>query len=115
MRNNMLLPMKIVKMNKQTVPLIGFALKSKEAVLGFEAVRRAAKKKKIALVLVHSKLSGNSVQKLAKFLNRTQIPLFQTSVDVDWINLWGIHTHKILGITRGDISPKILQNLKSGV
>jgi ribosomal protein L7Ae-like RNA K-turn-binding protein len=104
-----------VQLKQHCFPLIGFAIKSRNAVLGFEAVRRGVKKNKIDLVLLNSNISEYTFKKLSSLLKRKKIPYFQTSANIDWQKLWGFSSIKILGIRKGNISQKILENFNSGV
>ena len=58
--------MKNCLISDQTVALIGFALKSRQVVKGYEAVRRALQRNKLALVLVSSKISKNGFKEVHK-------------------------------------------------
>ena len=51
----------------QKVSLIGFAIKANQYVKGFEAVRRLVEKDKIAVVLVNSQISPNTLAKLRHY------------------------------------------------
>lgn len=107
--------MRSVQLKQQIFPLIGFAIKSRNAVFGFEAVRRGVKKNRIDLVLLNSNLSEYTAKKLSSLLNHKKIPYFQTSANIDWQKVWGFNSIKILGIRKSNISQKILENFNSGV
>jgi ribosomal protein L7Ae-like RNA K-turn-binding protein len=106
--------MKVSKVNGKEAALIGFAIKARQSVLGFEAVRRTAQKGKLALVLLHPQLSQNSVQKLKHLLNEHNVPFYTTDPEGDWDNWWGLNRHRILGIKKGSIARSIFENFKSG-
>ncbi len=107
--------MKNCLISDQTVALIGFALKSRQVVKGYEAVRRALQRNKLALVLVSSKISKNGLEKIENLLKEEKISLYQTSSDTDWEKLWGVYDYKIMGFLKGKLGSKISENLKSGV
>ncbi len=104
-----------VPVDEKLSALIGFARKARNTVAGFEAVRRAAQKGKLALVLVDRDISGNTLKKLAGVTMEGHIPLFRLVSPRTWNELWGIKNQKVLGITRGNFGRTIIQKIKSGV
>lgn len=107
--------MKETKIDQKTWALIGFALKSRQSVSGFEAVCREAKRGKIALVVVHPQISPNTQKKLNRVLQQLTIPVIKTSPDTDWKELWGMDQQKILGIRKGNIGRTLVSKFNLGV
>ncbi|GAB4335876.1 MAG: hypothetical protein Kow0037_16420 [Calditrichia bacterium] len=107
--------MKSVTLPQQSIGLIGFAIKSRQAVFGFEAVRRAAAQQKLALVLVNHSISENTLKKLNSFLKDQKIHIFRVAPSTDWNKEWGLEDRKIMGIMKGNLGKSILDKINSGV
>ncbi len=107
--------MKHLNLNKKIITLIGFAIRSRQIVIGFEAVKKSINKKKLALILVNNKISMNTYNKIRNTLDNSDIPLIITDAQVNWEKCWGIRRHKLLGIINGIIGNNIMQQLKAGV
>ena len=107
--------MRTITVEKNAATLIGFAIKARQCVRGFEAVRRAVEKNKVAIVLVNNQISQNSLRKVSHFLLRQNVPVIQTSGKTNWDDLWGVRGQKIIGIKKGNIGNTIIQKFKSGV
>jgi len=104
-----------VRIDQKLSALIGFARKARYTIAGFEAVRRAAKKGKLALVLVDQDISGNTLQKLYGVVKENRVPLIRIVTPQTWNELWGIKNQKVLGIAKGNFGRTIIQKIKSGV
>lgn len=104
-----------MNINNKISTLIGFAIKSRQAICGFEAVTKAIERKKIILILVKDQTSTATHNKLKKQLKGQEIPIIITSSQVNWETQWGISRHHILGIFNGIIGNNIIQYFKAGV
>ena len=104
-----------IQVSDKSVSLIGFALKSKQLVNGYEAVCKSVIKNKIEFVLVKSDISDRSLRKLTSFLQQYQISVYKTLPQTDWHKLWGMERWKIIGFHKGKLGRTILQNFNSGV
>jgi len=104
-----------VNIDSKSTTLISFALKAGKVVKGFESVQKSIRNNTIAIILLDSHVSRNTLKKMENTLKNTDIPLFKTTPDVDWQKLWGIEFHKILGILKGDFGKSLSINIKAGV
>lgn len=104
-----------MNINNKISTLIGFAIKSRQVICGFEAVTKAIERKKIILILVKDQTSTVTYNKLKKQLKGQDIPIINTSSQVNWETRWGISRHHILGILNGIIGNNIIQQFKAGV
>ncbi len=91
--------------------LVGFARRARKVVLGFDAVKRAATKHKLALVLVQADLASNTWEKITRIGLNAGVPILQTADHVRWEKYWGVEGYKIMGILRSEIGNSILRNL----
>ncbi len=107
--------MKHINLNKKIITLIGFAIKARQIVIGFEAVKKSIDKKKLTLLLVNNKISRNTYNKIRNTLDNSDIPLIITDAHINWEKCWGIRRHKLMGILNGMIGNNIMQQLKAGV
>lgn len=105
----------IREMDPSTAALVGFALKAHQMVRGFESVTRAMSKDQLAGILVNDQLSHNTLDRIEKYQKRNHLDIIKTGTATDWVRLWGIDSHKILGIMKGDLGRQIIKNFKVGV
>ena len=103
-----------VPVDTRTAALVGFALRARQVELGFEAVRRAAIRGKLAGVLVSGNISRHSLEKIIRITLRWEIPLFQTAGAFNWEEAWGLSLHKILGLRKSELGRTVIQNFKAG-
>ncbi|MBN2364810.1 MAG: hypothetical protein EH225_01500 [Calditrichaeota bacterium] len=104
-----------VNLDIKTETLVGFALKAGQVVRGFDAVRHAAERNSLSLILIKEEISENSEQKLKRTLKNMNIPICKIKKNRDWKLTWGIETHKILGILKGNLGSSIVKNINAGV
>ncbi len=97
--------------DSQFIGLVGFALRTKKAVKGFESVSRGVVKNEIRLVVVSDKISSGTLGKINHLLNKKNILLISLPSTVDWDALWGLGSYKVLGFLQGDISESIVRIL----
>ncbi len=101
--------------DRATAALIGFVIRSKQYVSGYEAVRQSTNKNKIDLILLNNDVSENTIKKVSNTTKHKNIYMVKTSQNTNWKQLWGFNHHKILGIIKGNLSSKIIENIKAGV
>ncbi len=104
-----------LSIDAQTAALIGFALKARQAVKGFEAVRRSVEKNTVMMVIVDSQLSEKTLKRLQHATWENGVLLVRSEQTKNWEELWGIRDHKILGILSGNLGVAIVRKFKSGV
>ncbi len=97
--------------DNQMKSLVGFARRARKAVYGFDAVKRAAGKHKLALVLVREELSNHTWEKLTRIGLNAGVPILRTAKFIRWEEYWGVEGYKIMGILRSEIGNSILRNL----
>lgn len=103
-----------VDVGAKTSALLGFAIRSRQVVLGFEAVRRAAVHGKLAGVLAENGLSPHTLEKLRKLLKNRNVPLFVMSDPQQWNPLKGAGNHKIIGLLNRELGRTIIDKIKAG-
>jgi ribosomal protein L7Ae-like RNA K-turn-binding protein len=103
-----------VKPDSGTISLVGFALRARQVVLGFEAVRRAATHGKLAGVMVSADISSHTLEKVVRAMARLHVPVFQTDPAINWGVRWGIDAHKILGFQKSELGRTIINKFKAG-
>ncbi len=106
---------KSINPDKHTITMIGFALKAGRIIRGYEGVIQSTERNSLLMILIENGISGNTVQKLTNSLKYAKIPVFKTGPGVNWKSLWGIETHKIMGILKGDLGRNIIKNFNAGV
>lgn len=94
--------------------LIGFARKARQVEAGFEAVRRAIEKQKIAFVLVDESLAENSFKKILAATHQRQTPLLRVRKGKD-ISLLKLSGNKILGLHHGGLAKGFWDKLNRSV
>ena len=104
----------VLQVDQQLSALIGFACKSQQMVRGFKAVEKALEKKQISLVIFHHETSQGTIDKLRKVSDREKIIFAGTAPGTDWLRLWGIPSHKILGVVTGELARNIIQKVRAG-
>ncbi|MFZ0390324.1 MAG: hypothetical protein WAN36_07665 [Calditrichia bacterium] len=101
------------EVDRNTASLIGFALKSRQAVKGFEGVSRAAASGDLDIILFRPELSENTRKKIMQATSGLKVLLVETRTNSDWKELWGI-PQRIMGIRKGELGKSITRNFKSG-
>ena len=101
-------------MDQKTKTLVGFAIKSRQVVNGFDAVTSSVSKNKIQLVFLHHSLSSDTRRKIINLAESKKIQTETITDDHDWQKAWGIERHKIFGIVKGDLGTAISRNINSG-
>jgi ribosomal protein L7Ae-like RNA K-turn-binding protein len=104
-----------IKLDDHSIALIGFAIKAGSIVKGFQALVRAIQANSIAVIILNSQISDNSLRKIKNKTRHKKIPMFKTESNVNWDILWGIRTHNILGILTGELGRNISEKFKAGV
>ena len=101
-----------IQLDKHLEGLLGLAVKARAAVRGFEAVRRAAAKNKLALILIDSGVSKNTLKKVSNIATQHRIPAFVVSGSPAEQLLFSITGYKITGIQHGSIASGFLNYLR---
>ncbi|RMF56508.1 MAG: hypothetical protein D6748_13295 [Calditrichaeota bacterium] len=91
--------------------LLGFALKSRTAVCGYESVRRNCVKQKVALVLIDETLGESSLKKILKITVNERIPVCIIQSQSDSSSLLSLTGYKIIGFQRGELVKEFLKYL----
>jgi ribosomal protein L7Ae-like RNA K-turn-binding protein len=89
--------------------LIGFGLKSRQIVTGFEGVRRALVRNTIAMLLIDSEISEHTKEKIMQLAKQQNIPLYLALPDKSGRRLFDIAGYKVLGLKHSGL----VQGLKS--
>lgn len=104
-----------VQLNQPTVTLISFALKAGKVVKGFESVQKSINNRTIEIILLDSKISRKTLERVENKIRKSDILIFQTTPNIDWKKNWGIEFHKIIGILKGEFGKSLRKNFKAGV
>lgn len=105
----------VIDIDQNAAVLIGFAIKARQIVRGFQGVSRAVIRNRLVLILVEGHVTRNTLKKMEKIQKQYPVLIIQTGPDTDWVRLWGMESQKIFGILNGDIGRKIIQKFKAGV
>lgn len=105
----------VLQVDHQLSAIIGFACKSHQLIRGYKAVQKALEKKQISLVIFHHETSQGTIDKLRKASDKEMIVFASTDPGTDWLSLWGIPSHKILGVVTGELARNIIQKVRAGV
>ncbi len=100
-----------IRMDIHLSGLLGFALKARQAFPGSEAVQRAAKRKKIAFILVDSALGKNSFKRVMNIARSYDIPILTIEQAENRKSLLNLTGYKIIGIQQGSIAQGFLKYL----
>lgn len=100
-----------VILNSKLKSLIGFATKARGLENGFEGVRRALAKGKLAVILVDDSLAKDSLRRILKLSRQSRTPLLQVAGDEAGESLFAHCGYKILGVRRGPIAGGFLEFL----
>lgn len=104
-----------VKLDNHSIALIGFAIKAGSVVKGFQALVRAIQADSIAVIILNSQISENSLRKVKNKTRYKKIPMFKTESNINWDILWGMKSYNILGILTGELGRNISEKFKAGV
>jgi ribosomal protein L7Ae-like RNA K-turn-binding protein len=99
-------------LDKKTVTLVGFAIKSGQAAFGFETIRRLYEKDKLVFIMINNQISDNSYKKICNLSKRKPILIVKTEEKINWQKTWGIEKQKILGIINSTLGRSIIKNLR---
>ncbi len=98
-------------MNDSLRALLGFARKSNNIELGFEAVRRGILKGKIGLILVDEELSKNSFKKIVSLGRKNDIQIFLVNTQEEKTVKLDMPNYKILGLHHGGLLKGFIEKL----
>jgi hypothetical protein len=101
----------LLKIVHQLSALIGFAFRSQQLVAGQQALA----KKQILLVIIHHDTSNGTIDKLRKLSDKAKILSTETVQSTGWLRLWGIPSHRVLGVINGELGRNIIQKVRAGV
>jgi ribosomal protein L7Ae-like RNA K-turn-binding protein len=100
-------------LNKNLAGYLGIALKSKNIVLGYEAVTRYLKRTKIAVIIISSEISHNSLKKINYMAQKENVPLFKIIYEKELLDsVQGIAGYKVVGLLRGNLAMGFLNKIK---
>ena len=101
----------LLKIDHQLSAPIGFAFKSRQPVLGLQAVA----KKQILLVLVHDDTSKGIFDKLRKLNNKEKNRLTEPVQSTDWFRRWDIPSQPDLKVIYRELARNIIRKVRAGV
>ena len=102
-----------LELNDQEITLIGFALRARQMVKGFEGVMHHLRKNKIAFVMLSEDISADSKRKVENLARSKQVPVIMLQRGLAWRQRLGIDQFKVLALQRGEISRQFLKKLKT--
>ncbi len=105
-------PKQVVTLTERQISLIGFAIKSRRAEFGFEAVKRQLLAGKIALVLLSEDIAADSAKKIEMMATRQRVPVYRMQNDTSWRAQLGIERFKIIALHRGPLAKGFFKNVK---
>ena len=104
-----------IHLDQSAITLISFALKAGKVVKGFESVEKSIKNQSLDIILLESKISRKTQERVETKVKKSDILLYRTAPAIDWKKNWGIEFHKIIGILKGDFGKSLRKNFKAGV
>ncbi len=105
-------PKQTITLTERQISLIGFAVKSRQAEFGFEAVKRQLLAGKIAFVLLSEAIAADSAKKIRAIAERQRVPVYALQNDTPWRTQLGIERFKIIALHRGPLAKGFFKNLK---
>ncbi len=101
-----------IELTERQISLIGFAIKSRHAEFGFEAVKRDLLANKTAFVLLSEAIAADSGKKIEMIAKRQRVPVYHLKNDTPWRQQLGIDRYKIIALRRGPLAKGFFKNVK---
>jgi hypothetical protein len=105
----------VLQADHQLSAIIEFTCKSRQMVRDYKAVQKALENKLTSLVICHHETSQGTINKKRKINEKEKIGIASTDPGTDWLRLWGIPSHKMLGVVSGELASNSIQKVRAGV
>lgn len=92
--------------------LVGFAVRSRKALLGITAISHALTKGKVSLVLIDASMSASSRQRLSSACNRFKVPVFLLDNRLSLGKITGKSNCRSMGLTDPAFSVSIRKAIR---